>query len=98
MTGPAKLSCYQVGFYRFYTIDLTTLKGRRVWDQVLPFDMRNLTDAAKMELIERCDVPTWMPWSFHRRFVSLPNAALTLAILALISSSIFAALDNRHPR
>jgi len=55
MTGPAKFSCYQVGFY---TIDLTTLKDRRIWDQVLPFDMRNLTQAAKMELIELCDVPT----------------------------------------
>jgi len=32
ITGPAKLSCYLVGFY---TIDLTTLKDRRVWRSVL---------------------------------------------------------------
>jgi len=55
ITDPAKLSCYQVGFN---TIDLTTLKDRRVWDQVLPFDICNLAEAAKMELIKLCNVPT----------------------------------------
>jgi len=38
--------------------DLTALKDSRVRDQVLPFDVRNLTDTAKMQLIELCDEPT----------------------------------------
>jgi len=63
MTRPSKLSCYQVGFY---TVDLTTLKDRRVWDQFLPFDMRNSTCHCTI-----CWITPTVRWFYWHTFLLL---------------------------